>query len=74
MTETFTIRRGYIGPAGRQEHYRRAGSGSPLVLLLQTPEPSDDFLTILPALAADHGVHVRHSGLRPTRRASPRGD
>lgn len=56
MTVSITLHRGYLGPAGRQLHYRRAGTGSPLVLLHQTPESSAVYLSVFPALAAEHDV------------------
>lgn len=45
------IRRGYVPVSFGQMHYATAGSGTPLVLLHQTPRSWDEFRELIPALA-----------------------
>lgn len=40
----------------RQVHYRRAGSGSPVILLHQSPNSSQEYIPLIEDLAADYTV------------------
>ena len=50
-----TVLRAYVNVGGRRVHYRRAGSGPPVVLLHQSPKSSAELVT-----------HLRHLGRRYT--------
>lgn len=56
MTRAIRIRRGYAGTAGRQVHYRIAGSGPPLVLFHQSPRSSAEYIPLIERWAADFTV------------------
>ena len=47
MARAAIIRRGYAGEAGRQIHYRIAGSGPPLVLFHQSPRSSAEYVPLI---------------------------
>ncbi len=47
MAKAAIIRRGYAGEAGRQIHYRIAGSGPPLVLFHQSPRSSAEYASLI---------------------------
>jgi pimeloyl-ACP methyl ester carboxylesterase len=55
MTST-TIERAFLTLPGRQVHYRRAGSGPPVVLLHQSPKSSEELIPLIEILAADFTV------------------
>jgi pimeloyl-ACP methyl ester carboxylesterase len=54
MTRTAGIRRGYADTSFGQLHYAECGSGSPVVLLHQTPRSSDEYREVLPLLGRTH--------------------
>ena len=56
MTSVIKIRRGYVGAAGRQVHYRIAGSGPPLVLFHQSPRSSAEYILLIERWASDFTV------------------
>ena len=45
------IARGFLTLPGRQVHYRRAGSGPPVVLLHQSPKTSEELVPLIAVLA-----------------------
>ena len=47
MAKAAVIRRGYAGAAGRQIHYRIAGSGPPLILFHQSPRSSAEYVPLI---------------------------
>jgi pimeloyl-ACP methyl ester carboxylesterase len=50
------IERGFLTLPGRQVHYRRAGSGPPVVLLHQSPKSSEELVPLILLLAEDFTV------------------
>jgi pimeloyl-ACP methyl ester carboxylesterase len=56
MTTSHLIERAFVSLPGRQVHYRRAGSGPPVVLLHQSPTNSLEFEPLMTMLAADFTV------------------
>jgi pimeloyl-ACP methyl ester carboxylesterase len=55
MTE-IPIERAFLSVAGRQVHYRRAGSGPAVVLLHQSPKSSEELVPMMRLLAPDFTV------------------
>jgi pimeloyl-ACP methyl ester carboxylesterase len=56
MLREGNIRRGYARVDGHQVHYREAGTGTPLLLLHQTPSASGEFSRVIPYLAEKYRV------------------
>ncbi len=50
------IERAFLSLPGRQVHYRRAGSGPPIVLLHQSPKTSEELIPLIRLLAPDFTV------------------
>ena len=50
------IDRGFLTLPGRQVHYRRAGSGPPVVLLHQSPKSSEELVPLFLLLAENFTV------------------
>ena len=50
------IERAFLTLPGRQVHYRRAGSGPPVVLLHQSPKSSEELIPLIEMLSADFTV------------------
>ncbi len=50
------IERGFLTLPGRQVHYRRAGSGPPVVLLHQSPKSSEELVPLILLLAENFTV------------------
>jgi pimeloyl-ACP methyl ester carboxylesterase len=53
---THRIERGFLTLPGRQVHYRRAGSGPPVVLLHQSPKSSEELVPLILLLAENFTV------------------
>ena len=56
MTTQPKIERAFLTLPGRQVHYRRAGSGPPVVLLHQSPKSSEELVPLMLMLAEDFTV------------------
>ncbi|MFD4228169.1 alpha/beta fold hydrolase [Streptomyces sp. NPDC058545] len=54
MTDTNTLRKGYVPSRFGQLHYAESGTGEPVVLLHQTPRSWTEYLDVLPLIGARH--------------------
>ncbi|MFC9617040.1 alpha/beta fold hydrolase [Streptomyces sp. NPDC056938] len=54
MTDTNTLRKGYVPSRFGQLHYAESGTGEPVLLLHQTPRSWTEYLGVLPLVGAGH--------------------
>jgi pimeloyl-ACP methyl ester carboxylesterase len=54
MPETPEIERGYVRSSFGQLHYAQCGSGTPVLMLHQTPRSWTEYLAVLPLVGAHH--------------------